>query len=34
MLASMFGQWSVCRVEGQRAFGGVLLVEDGENRFP
>jgi hypothetical protein len=29
----MFGQWSVCRVKGQRAFGGVLLVEDGDGLF-
>ena len=34
MLASMFGQWAVCRVESQRAFGGVLLVEDGDGLFP
>lgn len=30
----MFGHWSVSRVEGQRAFGGVLLVEDGDGLFP
>ena len=30
----MFGHWSVCRVEGQRAFGGGLLVEDGDGLFP
>jgi len=34
MLASMFGQRSVGRVEGRRAFGGVLLAEDGDGLFP
>ena len=34
MLTSMFGQWSVGRVECQRTFGGVLLVEDGDGLFP
>jgi len=30
MLASMSGQWAVGRVAGQRAFGGVRLVEEGD----
>ena len=34
MLASVLGQWSVGRVEGQRAFGGVPLVKDGDGLFP